>query len=55
MTYEEIFNEFLEKTKIHRELVCDYRPCCNLFSMPNLPNAIVIWLKDETKLIYISN
>ena len=55
MTYGEIFNEFLEKTKIPRGLIGDYRPCCDLYDVPNLPNAIVIWLRDESKLIYISN
>lgn len=54
MTYKEIYNRFFETTSIDRSLIEDYRPCCELFDVPNIPNAIVLWLRSGEKIIFIS-
>lgn len=58
MTYEDIYNNALEKLNINAELVEDYRPASELF-IPELkrqiPKAIIIWLKDKSKIIYIES
>lgn len=54
MTYGEIFNSFLTKTNIDRSIIEDYRPCCELFDVPNIPNAIIVWLCDGDKIIFIA-
>ncbi len=54
-TYGMLYQEFISKTKISTNTIDDYRPCCEMFGVPNINNAILIWLKDGTKLIYISN
>lgn len=54
MTYEEIFNSFLTKTNIDRSIIENYRPCCELFDVPNIPNAIIVWLCDGDKIIFIA-
>lgn len=55
MTYEDIFNEFCKKFPLVE--VEDYRPAVELF-IPQLwrgiPNAIIVWLKDGSKVIYIA-
>lgn len=55
MTYGEIFEEFLTETHIDRQVIEDYRPCCEMFDVPNIANAIVVWLGNGAKIIYISN
>ena len=54
-TYGDIYNEFCDKFP-HAE-VEDYRPAGNVY-VPQLseyiPNAIIVWLKDGTKVIYIA-
>ena len=52
LTYGEIFDNFLEncEPKIHVE---DYKPCIPIYGVPYIPHAIVIWLADGTKIIYI--
>lgn len=56
MTYEEIYNKALCKLCLECKEVEDYRPASKLF-IPELkrdiPNAIIIWLKDGSKLIYM--
>lgn len=56
MTYGEIYNKALCKLCLTRKEVADYRPASKLF-IPELErditNAIIIWLKDGGKLIYI--
>lgn len=56
MTYGEIYNEALWRLCLDHEEVEDYRPASKLF-IPELerdiPNAIIIWLKDGSKVIYI--
>lgn len=55
LKYEDIYNEFCDKFPLAR--VEDYRPAVELY-VPQLskgiPNAIIVWLKDGTKVIYIS-
>lgn len=55
MTYSDIFEEFIRETHIDRHLINDYRPCCEMFDVPNIANAIVVWLKNGSKIIYITN
>lgn len=56
MTYEEIYKEFCNKfPNTKRE---DYRPADPMFIpqlMRGIPNAIIVWLKDGSKVIYIAN
>lgn len=54
MTYGDIFQEFLTETRIDRQNIEDYRPCCEMFDVPNVSNAIVVWLRNGAKIIYIS-
>lgn len=53
MTYSEIYNKFLKSTKIDRDLISDYRPCIPLFAPTEIDNAIIVWLKDGSRIIYI--
>ena len=52
MKYKEIFEEFISKTAINRDLIEDYRPCCEVYGVPKIPNAVVIMLKNGAELIY---
>ena len=52
-TYGDIYKQFLESTNIDLALVENYRPCCELFGVPNISNAIVVWLNNGNKIIYI--
>lgn len=54
MTYGDIFQEFLTETHIDRQVINDYLPCCEMFDVPNIANAIVVWLRNGGKIIYIS-
>lgn len=54
MTYGEIYTQFLKKSGISESRINDYRPCCDLFDVPFIPNAIVVWLNDGGKIIYIA-
>lgn len=53
-TYEDIYNEFCGK--FPHAGAEDYRPAVEMY-VPQLskgiPNAIIVWLKDGTKVIYI--
>lgn len=54
-TYGDIYNEFL--AKFPNSKVKDYRPAdpmfiCELYQA--IPNAIIVWLKDGTSIIYIA-
>ena len=51
-TYGEIFKHFLENCE-PKIAVEDYRPCVSMYGVPDIPYAIVIWLADGTKIIYI--
>ena len=54
-TYGGIYKEFC--AKFHNAEVEDYRPAAELY-IPQLtvgiPNAIIVWLKDGSKVIYIA-
>ena len=50
MTYGEIYEEFRSKCECD---VMDYRPCCELYDAPNITCAIVVWLKNGSKIIFI--
>ena len=52
LTYGMIFREFNNKNP-EIEIV-DYRPCCELFGFPCIRNAIVMWTKNGTKIVYKS-
>lgn len=53
MTYGKIYEQFLEETKICREAIEDYRPCVQMYGVPDIPEGIVVWLKSGRRLIYI--
>ena len=54
MTYGDIYKEFKNVTNTPEVMIDDYRPCVEMYDVPNIPNAIVIWLKNGAKIIYIS-
>jgi hypothetical protein len=54
-TYEEIYNDFCAKFPLAK--VEDYRPADPMFIpqlMRGIPYAIIVWLKDGSKVVYIS-
>ena len=55
MTYGDIYNEFCKK--FPNVEIEDYRPAIKIH-IPQLsrgiPNAIFVWLKDGSKVIYIA-
>jgi hypothetical protein len=55
MTYGEIYEEFCNKfPNAERE---DYRPADPMYIpqlMRGIPNAIIVWLKDGSKVVYIA-
>lgn len=55
MTYGDIYNEFCKK--FPNAGAEDYRPACGMY-IPQLswsiPNAIIVWLKDGSRVIYIA-
>lgn len=54
-TYKDIYNEFCEK--FPNAEAEDYRPADPMFVsqlMRGIQNAIVVWLKDGSKAIYIA-
>lgn len=50
-TYGEIYKEFLEKFNITG--IKDYRNCHEMYGVPTIPNGIVVWMNDGSKIIYI--
>lgn len=53
MTYGDIIKEFEQKfPEIDYE---DCRPCHEMYGVPTINYAIVVWLKDKSKIIYISD
>lgn len=55
MTYGDIYKEFCKK--FPNVKINDYRPAGKLYISQlsrSLPNAIILWLKDGSKLIYMS-
>ena len=56
MTYEDIYKLFKSETGIDGSLIDDYRPATPLYTdlKVSIPNAIVVWIKNGGKIIYIS-
>lgn len=52
LAYGMILREFKDKNPEIK--IIDYRPCCELFGFPNIDNAIVMWTKNGTKIVYKS-
>lgn len=55
MTYGDIYNEFCKK--FPNVEVKDYRPAVEMHIpqiLKGIPNAIIVWLKDGAKVIYIA-
>lgn len=55
MTYEEIYEEFCNK--FPNAEIEDYRPADPMFVpqlMRGIPNAIIVWFKDGSKVVYIA-
>lgn len=50
-TYGEIYKEFIEKFNITG--IKDYRNCHEMYGVPTIPNGIIVWMNDGSKLIYI--
>ncbi|MCF8018138.1 MAG: hypothetical protein K9L62_01945 [Vallitaleaceae bacterium] len=53
MTYGDIEKRFIEVTNIDVSAIDDYRPYIELFDVPNISGAIIIWLKNGDKIIYV--
>ena len=54
-TYNDIYNEFCDKFPLAE--VLDYRPAVKIHIpqlLKDIQNAIIIWLKDGSEVIYIS-
>lgn len=56
MTYDEMYDKALRELHLEREEIEDYRPASKIH-IPELerdiPNAIIIWLKNGSKIIHI--
>lgn len=58
MTYEEIYNQALQKLCLYTGDVEDYRPAVPMHIeqlKEPIPNGIIIWLKNGDKLIYVAD
>lgn len=55
MKYKQIYETFLQETKIDKDLINDYRPCIEQYGQPNIQNSIIVWLKCGDQLIYTYN
>ena len=53
-TYTDSYEEFLKTIGDHEELITDYRPCATPYFDITIPMGIIVWLKDGSKIIYIS-
>lgn len=53
-TYGSIFREFLESTDIKQEIIADWRPCQKPYFEVSFSMAIIVWLKNGSRIIYIS-
>lgn len=54
MTYGEIIEKFNNEIKLGDGNYQDCRPCCEMYEVPNIDNAIVVWLNSGNKIIYIA-
>lgn len=53
MTEKEIFEQFLSVSEISKDDVVDYRFCTKLYAGMNIPNSIIIQLKDKHEYRHI--
>ena len=55
-TFGDIWNEFLTEFNINQydnNPIKDWRPCTEMYGVPFIQGAIVVWLKNGSKIIYI--
>lgn len=48
-----IYERFLKDFHIDKNNVKDYRHCNGIYFDYEIPNAIIVWMKDGSKIIYI--
>lgn len=53
VTYGAIYRQFLESTKTDETVVEDWRPCSPPYYDTHIDMAIIVWLKDKSRVIYI--
>ena len=53
LTYGDIYKQFIADTGMSESLIDDYRPCVEAYDVPTISDAIVVWLKNGSKIIYI--
>ena len=53
VTNSDLYKSFLARTGIDPKKINDWRPCFPEYGVPYIPMALVIWLNDKTKLIYV--
>lgn len=53
LTYGDIYKQFIADTGMSESLIDDYRPCVKTYDVPTISDAIVVWLKNGSKIIYI--
>lgn len=53
-TYTDIYEEFLKTIGNREELIADYKPCATPYFDITIPMGIIVWIKDGSKIIYIS-
>lgn len=56
MTYEELYNKAIKTLNLDENKIEDWRPASQLFIEQihrQIPNAIIIWLKDGNQVIFI--
>lgn len=51
-TWGDIFKEFGKESGMPHEYISDWRPCTPPFYDLEIPNTIVIWLKNAGKILY---
>lgn len=53
-TYGDLLNSFKEKYPSLANEIVDYRPCMEPYFGYYIPGAIIVWLKNGGKVLYIS-
>lgn len=53
ITYGEIYKKFREEAGVPDGVILDYRPCRPPYYNIGIPNAIIVWLKNGGRIIYI--
>lgn len=54
MTYAELYNQFLSSTKIDKALISDFRPCYPPYFPHRIDKAILVYLQDGNRIIYVA-